>query len=319
MGLKKKQELEQRDLCEQQLENKRKQEKEQQQQLVKKRQQETKEKLRQEKINQYQQEIKEIESFLVEDCEFPLEKSKLYAESFVLECDCVSLDKLRLQFIRGSLTTTFNTMKMTSSEQEKISQALFSTHQATTVKKKSQIMPIMDGTCEPEPVVLTDCFLTHDWGMDENNRSNHNRVAKVNQFLKNKGLITWFDEDRMEGNVRRKMTEGIDNTLCMVVFITDRYRNKVNGTEDRDNCRYEFTYGVEQKGPQRMVPVVMEERMLNAREWRQELGAALGTKLYVNMVSDNEEEFNARCMELYQRIVSVIGQSRKERGEGNSN
>jgi hypothetical protein len=89
----------------------------------------------------------------------------------------------------------------------------------------------------------------------------------------------------------------------------------VNGTEDRDNCRYEFTYGVEQKGPQRMVPVVMEERMLNAREWKQELGAALATKLYVGLISDDEEEFNARCEEIYQRIRSVIGQTRKEREE----
>lgn len=117
----------------------------------------------------------------------------------------------------------------------------------------------------------------------------------------------------MEGDIRRKMTEGIDNTLCMVVFVTDRYRNKINGIEDRDNCRYEFTYGVDQHGPQKMIPVVMADRMLNSREWKQELGAALGTKLYVNLVSDDEEEFNARCEDIYKRIKSIISKSRKER------
>ncbi len=115
----------------------------------------------------------------------------------------------------------------------------------------------------------------------------------------------------MEGDIRRKMTEGIDNTLCMVVFVTDRYRNKINGIEDRDNCRYEFTYGVDQHGPQKMIPVVMADRMLNSREWKQELGAALGTKLYVNLVSDDEEEFNARCEDIYKRIKSIISKSRK--------
>ncbi len=261
-----------------------------------------------------EKDIKVIEEFLKDDCQLPADKSRLYAVPLVVDFDCPTVDKLRLLFVRGTLTNAFNSLKVTMQEQEKISQGLFAAQAAP--KKKSQVMPMMDGPAgEPEPIVLTDCFLTHDWGVDEKERSNHARVAKVNQYLKNKGLVTWFDEDRMDGNVRRKMTEGIDNTLCMVVFITDRYRNKVNGTEDRDNCRYEFTYGVEQKGPQRMVPVVMEERMVNSREWRQELGAALATKLYVNMVSDEEAEFEARCEELYGRIRSVIGQSRKERGE----
>ncbi len=266
---------------------------------------------RERKIIENDKEIKALHAFLAEDCELPMDRSKDYAICFVLDHECSTVDKLRLLFVRGALTKAFTTMDISMSEQEKISQGLFASQAAP--KKKSQIMPMNDGPVEAEPIVLSDCFLTHDWGIDEKERSNHSRVAKVNKYLKDKGLITWFDEDRMDGNVRRKMTEGIDNTLCMVVFITDRYRNKVNGSEDRDNCRYEFTYGVEQKGPQRMVPVVMEERMLNSREWRQELGAALATKLYVNMVSDDEAEFEARCEELYGRIRSVIGQSRKER------
>ena len=49
------------------------------------------------------------------------------------------------------------------------------------------------------------------------------------------------------------MTDGIDDSLAMVVFVTKAYLDKVNGKEERDNCRYEFTYGVEQKGQQNMV------------------------------------------------------------------
>ena len=40
---------------------------------------------------------------------------------------------------------------------------------------------------------------------------------------------------------------------------------------------------MEQLGPQRMIPVVMEEGMRNSREWRGVLGAALGTLLYTDM------------------------------------
>ena len=44
-------------------------------------------------------------------------------------------------------------------------------------------------------------FLTHDWGKDAEGRDNHKRVSKINKALKERGLITWFDEDRMEGSI----------------------------------------------------------------------------------------------------------------------
>lgn len=55
----------------------------------------------------------------------------------------------------------------------------------------------------------TDVFLTHDWGIDELERGNHERVSRLNTALKKKGLSTWFDEDKMEGFIQEKMTEGI--------------------------------------------------------------------------------------------------------------
>eukprot|EP01035_Chromulina_nebulosa_P039238 gene39238-53044_t len=70
-----------------------------------------------------------------------------------------------------------------------------------------------------EMKLKTDVFLTHDWGT---NQSNHRRVAEVNAALAKKGIITWFDEEKMEGNVQEKMQEGINNCKCVVVFITER-------------------------------------------------------------------------------------------------
>jgi len=37
---------------------------------------------------------------------------------------------------------------------------------------------------------ITDCFLTHDWGSDENGRENHKRVSVINEALKKKGIRT---------------------------------------------------------------------------------------------------------------------------------
>jgi hypothetical protein len=41
----------------------------------------------------------------------------------------------------------------------------------------------------------TDVFLTHDWGSDG---QNHAFVSKINALLKRKGLITWFDDEKMQ-------------------------------------------------------------------------------------------------------------------------
>eukprot|EP01031_Cornospumella_fuschlensis_P042508 gene42508-51933_t len=53
----------------------------------------------------------------------------------------------------------------------------------------------------------TDCFLTHDWGKDELGRDNHARVGKLNALLKAKGFRTWFDEDRMRGDIQQQMAD----------------------------------------------------------------------------------------------------------------
>ena len=156
-----------------------------------------------------------------------------------------------------------------------------------------------------EKPILSDVFITHNWGKGN---FNHQQVAKVNTALKARGIITWFDDDRMRGNVRKKMTVGIENAKCMLVCITQQYKDKVNSNDDRDNCRYEFTYGVEQLGPQRMVVLVMEPEMRNPRAWKGELGAALGRKLYHDFPEGikDEESFNGLIDRIEEEIREII-------------
>jgi hypothetical protein len=45
----------------------------------------------------------------------------------------------------------------------------------------------------------TDVFLTHDWGIDELGRANHDRVGTINKELKSLGFVTWFDSEKMTG------------------------------------------------------------------------------------------------------------------------
>jgi hypothetical protein len=149
---------------------------------------------------------------------------------------------------------------------------------------------------------ITDCFLSHNWG--ENNK-NHIFVKNVHLELQKKGLKTWFDENEIDGNIRFRMAEGIDNTKCFVVFITKEYRNKVNGIDMTDNCKYEFSYAMNQLGSQNMIPIVLETEIKDTKKWKGELGAALGNMLYIDFTSDFSVS-DIKYEEIYQRIKKLI-------------
>jgi len=153
----------------------------------------------------------------------------------------------------------------------------------------------------------TDCFLSHNWG---ERQLNHEKVKHINGALKNRGMQTWFDENKVNGNIRYKMAEGIDNTRCFIVFITREYRDKVNGIDMKDNCKYEFTYAMNQMGSQNMIPVIMEKEMRETNKWKGELGAALGNMLYVDFSEGKEME--KKYDELYKIIKNMIHRNSKK-------
>ncbi len=118
------------------------------------------------------------------------------------------------------------------------------------------------------------------------------------------GLI----EERMSGDTRQQMVEGIENSDVIIVFITDTYRTKINQMDGCDNCKFEFKHVFEQKGPSLMIPVVMESGMRNARDWTGLLGAALSTHLYIDFSSAFTDDvvFDAKVNELLSRIHTLL-------------
>ena len=89
------------------------------------------------------------------------------------------------------------------------------------------------------------------------------------------------------GDIVAQMCKGIENSDTAVVFITQRYAQKVASEED-DNCKMEFAYSVHRLGVKKMIPVVMEERMKVSKEWSGPLGFQLGRVLYVKMWEDSD-------------------------------
>lgn len=169
-------------------------------------------------------------------------------------------------------------------------------------------------------IARTDVFLTHDWGV-VNGVDNHARVSKINAALQAKGLTTWFDSEQMEGNIKQKMTSGIDNAQCIIVFITGRYVEKVASDNAEDNCQLEFNYASMRKTASKMIPVVMEKGMRNTSEWEGAVGMVLGSRLYIDVAGDLDDPvyLEERATALYDYILRIIGKPVRSPGKQSSN
>ena len=49
--------------------------------------------------------------------------------------------------------------------------------------------------------------------------------------------VTWFDDERLVGDIVRQMCAGIDGANCVIVFITKTYEEKVQqAVGERDSA-----------------------------------------------------------------------------------
>jgi hypothetical protein len=136
-----------------------------------------------------------------------------------------------------------------------------------------------------------DVFLTHDWGDDLQGRNNHSRVSAINDALKKRGFVTWFDSDRMQGHIVQQMCKGIDDSTLVVVFVTKRYISKCVNVDD--NCCKEFGYAAKRKGVARLLPVVMESETRDQRSWSGPVMMELGNVLYTDLSDDGMKNMDA--------------------------
>ena len=151
-------------------------------------------------------------------------------------------------------------------------------------------------------------LLSHNWGKDDSGRDNHYRVSLINKELKKIGYQTWFDADRMTGDIVKQMSQGIEQTKGVLVFITRRYLEKVIGEDSSDNCKLEFEYATRNKTSSKMIAVIMEKSMSNSREWTGSVGMHLGGKIYVDMTGDlADEAYLSKQMKILQREIQSIG------------
>ena len=85
-----------------------------------------------------------------------------------------------------------------------------------------------------------------------------------------------------------KMCAGIDDSVVVIVFVTNLYVQKVagkgrNGTND--NCKKEFEYACRHKGIDNLIVVEMEP---TAQPWKGPVGLNVGNHKYYTFHKDSE-------------------------------
>lgn len=145
--------------------------------------------------------------------------------------------------------------------------------------------------CSSDPVIFSSekqfhVFLSHDWGDKE---FNHEKVNLICRHLQRCGLECWFDSMQLaEGTIIHDIYKGIDHSELFLVFVTKKYHRKLLQDEAdvnvNDYCRLEFLYAQKMKTMENMVPIVMEESMLDQGKWNGILGMVFSLEICIFLI-----------------------------------
>jgi hypothetical protein len=170
----------------------------------------------------------------------------------------------------------------------------------------------------------TDCFISLDRdATDVYGRDNLQRVLKVANTLRSRGLIIWILEEQdidhyadpiaasMTSKFRRllKICDGLDHSRSVLMFMTQNYINRVSGTDTNDLCQIEFNYALRQRFPERMISIMCEQDIVtNPALWKGPFSKYLGGPQAENSIplfSDEPGIYEKQLEQLYERIIQV--------------
>jgi hypothetical protein len=153
----------------------------------------------------------------------------------------------------------------------------------------------------------THAFLTHAWGRQSDNYENHRLVGKIYSELKTRyNMKMWFDQDYIQGSIVDEIIAGMSHTKCMIVFLTKQYEAKIIDEKEGKFCKLEFDHALTEFGHDRLIPVIMEEEMLNPVNWSKKVSVVFGSTKFIDFTglsTMTEERLSEKCEELFQLVM----------------
>jgi len=160
-----------------------------------------------------------------------------------------------------------------------------------------------------QPVQAGQIFLLHEVTQDAHGRILHERVTRVNDFLRAAGCTTWFSAERVQGNVLDMTCAAIDESDIVLVFVSQRSLDRVAGKNGAyDTLKKEFEYAERTKGADRLVPVVIDASARTSRDWGGGIGMVLGSRPFTDLsVDPTELAWDANLHSLLDEISLLRG------------
>ena len=116
---------------------------------------------------------------------------------------------------------------------------------------------------------------------------------QVSEALRRAGVRTWVDTERLDADLNNEMSDGIDHSKLVLVFITRAYIEKVQGYGRRgldEACKAEFEYALRRHGAKRMLAVVMDPECRDTSTWTGAVGFRLGSQIYHDLGGEATDE-----------------------------
>jgi hypothetical protein len=125
-----------------------------------------------------------------------------------------------------------------------------------------------------------DMYLSCDWAAT-NDRS---RVEELHDQLQGRRTTSWLDTKQLNtgADIAEEMGTCVDKSNFVVVFITRKYIEKVQGDDANDACKQEFLHADNSKAVSKMIPIVMDEEMKDTSKWTGPIGMSLTNATYID-------------------------------------
>jgi len=112
---------------------------------------------------------------------------------------------------------------------------------------------------------------------------------EIKKHLEHDGFRVWIDVESMSGSCLESMATAIDNSFCVLVCATEKYKSS-------NNCRLEAEYLLQKK--KNFIPLILEKNFKKSG-W---LRMLFGTKLYVDFT---KQEFSRGYNELKRLLCDM--------------
>ncbi|RYG62777.1 hypothetical protein EON64_17230, partial [archaeon] len=203
-----------------------------------------------------------------------------------------------------SSAINFGKIKITEEEYNTCTQALY---------RKSDFQAFADSNMLTIDSLVSifnekyDVFFSYDHDEDIDSR-NLKRVTKIHDSLTARGFRVCFIPHEIKTKAQRDdVVSRIDRSSCTIIFITQRYMQKIASNERDevgDAVELQF-YEAHKKSIDRMVSVVMEGRCRRKQDWVGEVGMVMGNKTFIDFADDTKYD---ECIEdIVRNVLVAIG------------